>query len=88
MLNVRTGGMMSPNLPELAQHEVDKIIRYADENGEPSPCFDQFNSLRGREQSSAWIEELICLLGHKIRLGDKADSKKVCGCSKLGRESR
>jgi hypothetical protein len=78
MLPVRTGGMMSPNLAEPVQREVDKIIRYANENGKPSPCLEEFKSLRNREQSSVWIGEMLCLLGYGTNAGARQAIHASC----------
>jgi hypothetical protein len=64
MRPVRTGGMMSPNLPEMAQQEVDMLLKLA-EDANPSACLNEFKELESVQHTlpkDDWINRVASLL--------------------------
>jgi hypothetical protein len=64
MYPVRTGGMMSPNLPERVQQEVDMLLKLA-EDANPSACLNEFKELESVQHTlpkDEWINRVASLL--------------------------
>jgi hypothetical protein len=56
--------MMSPNLPEIAQQEVEVLLKLA-ENAGPSPCLNKLKGLKRLQHVQAkgiWIDAVAGLL--------------------------
>ncbi len=81
MQRVRTGGMMSPNLSEDAQRDVETILKLADNAGE-SPYLGKLNKIKYLQDASgiSVVADVACLLDiHLTIASDTACCIGKCG---------